>query len=640
MTGRLPRLLSLWCAGVIPLLTFGPGLDAFELPKMLALHLAGTALWLSAVRSGVAVRTALLPPIAVLLLLGLLSTMTSRLPLTGLFGEYTSYQGWVHWMMLAALLVALPGGASGRIRTAATLGLTAGAGIALFQLVLPDPSGDPLRRAYGTAGNAYFLGTVLALGVPLAIGLAGDTPRPARRRWWLGCTAVILAGVAASGSRSALAAALAGGALVAGWRRRGIMKPAALAAGLALTACGLLLPADRNPFPPLARRVADLVRGRDARGEIWAMAGRLIRQAPLIGHGPESFATQGGAVQTPALWAKLWRGNPEKAHNELLQLTVSTGVLGCGAALWLLLVIRRGAGALPGGTGVAAALAGLGFTSLFGFITLSPQAVAIPLIALLLVQLPVQRVSPVATRLVAGGLVLSVLAHARFLAADARLRAVIASGSTRIGPAVRPPLPFANRLLRAGDLLERRWLGGTVGGTPPARVGLEQLNALTALYAGARSLNPLHPLAHSSLARLAAREGRVQDADAGYRLARSLAPLDVYLVLEHGQVLLAADREAEGLAELARAAGLYPGFAEPVGMAGYVHLKAGRTKDAERLLAQSLTLDWHGNAAAAYAAAMNLATLYHRSGREADARRTAALADSWRQRIRSPVGMP
>ncbi len=634
MTARLGRLTALWCAAVVPLLTFAPALDAYELPKALALHAAAAVLWLAAARGGLAASAPVMPPLLLALGWALVATVTSPLPGTALFGEYTSYQGWLHGVTLAALLVALPprlaaDGDAARVAAAAALSLTAVALHALAQLVLPAADGGALRRAYGTAGNAYFLGTLLALGVPLAAGLAAK----ARRGWWLGCAAIILAGVLASGSRSALAAALAGGAIVSlrGGRRLG--RPALIVAAVTLLGCGLLLPADRNPFPPLLRRIADAAAGRDARGEIWAMAGRLIRARPLTGHGDDAFATLGGGVQTPALWDRLWRGTPEKAHNELLQIATAAGLPALGAILWLLVVVVRAPSRAASARPALAALAGLGFTALFGWTTLSPQAVALPLAALLLARLPIRRIPGPVAGAVAFVLLASTLAHARFLVADGRLRAMITGGAADPRFALQPRAPFASRLLRAGDLLERRWLGATIAGDRPGRAGFEQMKTLTALYEGARDLNPLHPLAHSSLARLAAREGRLVDADGGYRRARALAPADAYLALEHGQVLLAAGREADGLAALREVAARYPGFAEPVGMAGYAHLKAGRTADAEALLRKSLTLDWHGNAAAAYAAAMNLATLFHRSRRDAEAAWAGGIAETWRTRM-------
>jgi tetratricopeptide (TPR) repeat protein len=219
---------------------------------------------------------------------------------------------------------------------------------------------------------------------------------------------------------------------------------------------------------------------------------------------------------------------------------------------------------------------------------------------------------------IAAVLALSLLAHLQFATADVALKHALAREGVGLESALRLQAPWAQRLLRAGDTLERLWFGGTVGGPQPA-ANPARIAILRRIYEGALAVNPLHPFAWSDLGRLAAREGRWTEADGDYRHARMLAPMDGYLVLEHAQAFLGAGRETDAIAALEDAASLYPGWAEPPGLIGYAALRRNRPRDAEPWLRKSLDLDWHGNLSAAYAAAGNLAALYHQLGRENDA---------------------
>jgi tetratricopeptide (TPR) repeat protein len=439
---------------------------------------------------------------------------------------------------------------------------------------------------------------------------------------------LILAGLLSSGSRSALGAAVLGCLPVALLLRRDLVKPLVVAVGIPLVLGLVLLPADRNPFPLLAERFGEVLRGEDARPQIWASASRLIRQRPLLGHGPDTFATLSLGVQTRRLWAFLWHAAPEKAHDEPLQMAATVGILGLGALLWLAAILARlglAARHTPEAAAAVGGLLALAFAALFGFLTCGPQAVALPLAAVLLGRLPVRPLPRPATASLTAVLVLSLLAHLQFATADVALKQALSRQGAGLESALRLGTPWAQRLLRAGDTLERMWFGGTVGSVPapanPLRVEL-----LRRVYEGARAVNPLHPFVWSDLGRLAAREGRWAEADEDYRRARALAPMDAYLALEHAQALLGAGRDADAVAALGGTAALYPEFAEPVGLLGYAALRKGRLKEAEPWLRRSLGLDWHGNLGAAYAAAGNLSALYHRLGREDEAQWAAMQA--------------
>ncbi len=647
MATRLHRLTLLWVVALTPLLVWTSSYEMFEQPKQLALKLAA-ALVAFALAAGrptahAGVPTAVALPLLAILGLSLLSAAVSPLPLTSLFGEYASYQGWLHWLTLSFLLLTLAplvqtAWEGRRILAAATLSLTLVAGYALIQLLNLDwvawSVEGPVVRTFSTAGNPLYLGFLFAAGFPASLGLAATaTHGPARTGKLILC-ALLAAGLVSSGSRGALAGAAAGTVFFF-WLMRGRMLPPhllrnlilACAAALMLTL--LFLPADRNPFPLLMERFGELARGEDSRPQIWLGATRLIRQAPLLGHGLDTFATLHPQVQSPKLWNYIWHGSPEKAHNELLQFAATAGLLGTGAVLWLLAVLarlslRRAAGR-PIPAAAASGLLALLLPGLFGFTTCGPQVLAVALTALLVAassrhqwRVALRPWPPVVFKAAALLLVASLLSHLRFATAEVALKSAVRRGGAGLETALALPTPWAQRLLRAGDSLEHRWFGATVGGAAPASTA-KQLALLARVYEAALAANPLHPFAHSNLARLALRAGRMEEALAGYTRARALAPWDAYLSLEHAQALIAAERTDEALAVLHGITKQYPAFAEPHGLIGYLMLQRSDLKAAEPAIKRSLELDWHGNAGAAYAAAGNLAALYHQAGREAEA---------------------
>lgn len=629
----LARLIPLWAVFLTPLLFWLPSYESFEMPKQLALKAAAAALAFLFAMRGFTASSSLAAPVLCLLLLSLLSSLASPLLGTALFGEYASYQGWLHWAALGFLLLALPRILENRriereFLVAAALSIVLTAGYALLQLFGLDffawEIRGPLLRTFSTSGNPLYLGFLLAAGLPVAFGLSLSARAVPIRLGWLSATALIFAGLLASGSRGALIGSLAGAA-VSVFLARGKPRSPGLFWGQALIAfaaplilCAVLLPAERNPFPLLASRFSSLVRGDDSRLEIWKGAARLIRRSPLVGSGLDSFATLHSQVQTPRLWDYVWHGSPEKAHNELVQLAATGGLLVTGAALWLLALLARLAFLRPREGGAAAGgLLALFLTSQIGFITCAPQIVAVLLAATLAggsrrVNIGLPRTAAWATSsILLAGLVLNL----HFAASEVALKRAVADGGKTIDRALRLKTPWAQRLFRAGDSLEHLYMGTALKtGMRPDQSASARM--LVRIYEEARRVNPLYSNSESNLARMAARAGRTEEALAGYIRARELAPMDAYLALEQAQVLLSSGREEESVRILQNVSDLYPDFAEPKGLLGYVRLKNGDRNAAEILLKRSLDLNWRGNWSAADAAARNLAAIYHATGRE------------------------
>ena len=331
----------------------------FELSKVLLLRSAAwllTGLWVvDRLRGGsypcrVLPRNALLGPVVLLAGVLLLVTVFAVDPLVSLFGTATRGQGFLtlisyflffavvgtrlcDWAQVMRLLVAM-------VTTAAPLVV-----VGLLQAFGWDPIGlvtDARAPVYATLGRANFVGSYLAMLLPLTLALA----LTAQEMWRRGLL-ILLAG----GQLTVIAVTLARGA----W----------LAAGASLTVFSLLFvwprlnPARRRPvlvgavlvslaFVALGGVMVWRAEGGSmaARRTIWTAVGALIRERPVWGYGPDSVPLVFPRVYPPQL--VYYQGRDvfvDRAHNVLLDWTVMHGALGALAfslVLGVFLVVGLG----------------------------------------------------------------------------------------------------------------------------------------------------------------------------------------------------------------------------------------------------------------------------------------------------------
>jgi len=187
------------------------------------------------------------------------------------------------------------------------------------------------------------LGTTLLLGSVIALGLALRA-RGRARAYWLGCAAISLVGLLASGSRASLVGWVVGAAYLV-WRElRG--HPRRMTAILAGGLVALALAGAASPqLEPRLRDTLSDVSGNRLR--IWHTSVEMIAARPLLGTGFGTFETAYDQRKDPAM-------SPEPfAFDMALNLAVETGLLGLLAALWVAVRAarewhRRGRAAPPG----------------------------------------------------------------------------------------------------------------------------------------------------------------------------------------------------------------------------------------------------------------------------------------------------
>ena len=214
--------------------------------------------------------------------------------------------------------------------TALSLLLAAGIG---------TPSTLARQAAFGKARYAAHIPDVNAAGsyFVLLLGAAGGMAASSvgrRQRWWLAVMLIILAGLGLSGSRSALAAALAVafGAAVwlafsAGPRWRFSLSNAGgiVLLLLAVVAAAIFV---RSP----------LLSGSDLRRDFTLTSARMIEARPVFGLGIGRYNQVSRLALTPRL-ASLY--GQENAHNYFLQVCAELGVAGLIALLWIVVTTLR-----------------------------------------------------------------------------------------------------------------------------------------------------------------------------------------------------------------------------------------------------------------------------------------------------------
>ncbi len=293
-------------------------------------------------------------------------------------------------LMAAAQLVALLlfdwyWGATGAVRrwtwTALMPGVAAAAGVALWQQSMNPAfvSVEPwtsLRRSAGTFFDANATAALLALVGPIVVTAAARPRAVPQVVWGAAWLALCLAGIVATGSRSALGAF----ALVLGLHVPSASRPVrwlAVAAGAALVA--VVVAAERVSDASMGHaigRLADTLRTLYEAGPegVWRFAWdrdgygpaamAMIADHPWVGTGPGTFGrlVTGYARETIAIALP-----PDNAQNWWRQQAAETGLLGgLPAFACSLLALTVFARALARREHVAAAapLAGLGLFAL------------------------------------------------------------------------------------------------------------------------------------------------------------------------------------------------------------------------------------------------------------------------------------
>ncbi len=277
-----------------------------------------------------------------------------------IFGDFERLGGvWalLHYLMFYAMLRVFFGEREWKLFLKLTVGVSAiVAGIAILQYQLAYAgtpyAGTFYSAVFSTIGNPGMLGMYLFFGVGFATYLALTADSRRTKVVFVLIALVDLYGIVLSQNRTSIlgiVAAVGSGALaysLLGSRRRGLVLGVALGVG-ALFAGGLAIAikapnsAIAHQLPGIFNRAAQTTMGGpDAiRWLEWRAAVQGFADHPIIGYGPENFHLAWSAHFQPDLYGKITEERIDRAHNAVLEVLATTGLLGAIAflAMWAFL---------------------------------------------------------------------------------------------------------------------------------------------------------------------------------------------------------------------------------------------------------------------------------------------------------------
>ncbi len=182
----------------------------------------------------------------------------------------------------------------------------------------------------GTLSNSIYMSQVVLLCLPLVLGGEMLLGRKGAVPWWrVAVTAIGLATIAASGSRTSLVLAAVMVLALALWRK-GPVGDARVRAGLG---GALVLAAATALSAPKVRAALGLYLDFGTRRGYLHALRVAFASSPLVGHGPDSFFYESAASAAGAGQTALWLGG--SAHDIFMDALVVGGVLLLAALLWL-----------------------------------------------------------------------------------------------------------------------------------------------------------------------------------------------------------------------------------------------------------------------------------------------------------------
>lgn len=335
---RLRRWILMGVTAGVPLLFLRFTNDPFNVPK-LALLIAGVAIVccirLAEVMQGASIRSLrrLALPAAAAVIPLFVAWLFSPYQYWALFGHYGRFQGLIPYLVVIVLGLLVADAFGDHLRQLAWALAIAG-GIAGAYAVLQSIGIDPFTwlQQFGgattrtsTLGNPNFTGGFLAIVLPIAVALWQTDDRYAHHAWKIALG--IAAGLVLSFSQGPYAAAVAGGAIFAGfffstrsvWAKRLGVVSLSLIVVVILGAVGFAM---ANPD-------SDRVPATTAQRALWwRSALSMAADHPLAGRGPNSYAVDGPRYRPVEDAAVHALDFSDDTHSVPLALLTGAGLLG------------------------------------------------------------------------------------------------------------------------------------------------------------------------------------------------------------------------------------------------------------------------------------------------------------------------
>jgi O-antigen ligase/Tfp pilus assembly protein PilF len=583
--------------------------------------------------------------VVLFLLSAILSTVTSISPRTSFWGAHESYAGLLTMLTYAVLFFATLGFCRDlsdcrSLTLASVLAAAVASVYALLQVAHLDPIAWQLLsdfrgyvRPFAMLGHpnllAAFLGMVLPFNLYWAI-------RSARKHRWLLCAALGVAGILAvavvvlslsRGGWLALVSVLLVLALGSGWlagKRKIILAGAgAVLSTLCLIGIAVWFSDDVGPLAPLHERCLQLVE-MGPRRLIWQAGVAVFQEHPATGCGLDTFQLAFPAHRTAEYWQLEWNQTPAKAHNELIHVLATQGIVGGIAVVVLLFglgcALRRAWRQKDRDQrefliALAASLVGFCVQDFFSFTVAGTGTLFVTLAALLVcIQRgaggsPTRRQVAQTTRMSARVLQIGIGIAAVALIVVGVLRpwqanCACAQAEARIDDDPTQAAALAEQALTLDDTQDVYW--ARLGSAEQVRAwrspdpNERRRNLCHARDAFERALRmvPVNAYYHANVGRVLADLALLGPANP----AEAYAEFDAALALDHANAYFYADAgtAALRLGNLWRArnyakAGLgdFPEFAPLLALLAYVEITEQNWTEADRLLLAAAYADWH-----------------------------------------------
>jgi O-antigen ligase/tetratricopeptide (TPR) repeat protein len=662
---------------VCPLLFSTATAEAFEENKAALLTLTATllaALGLGAGGLRGIVRVFRHPPdllalgFALLALSAVLSTFISISPRTSWRGAPDSHAGLRtilgYLVLFVAARILAPRVAEGRgLLAGAALAAVAAAGYSVIQAAGLDPvtwdnTSDFVGhyRPFGTLGHAILLAAYLAMSLPILLAFAKEAVRGRFSKTLIALAAAILptlAGILLSLSRAAWLAAVVSLAVfltlcitrrqnngshdeTRGNRTRLRWLGVGLVGCLSPLFIVCVSGAFRSSLTDRLHHLDD----DSGRRFIWQGAWSLFTDRPLLGWGPDTLRLAFGRHRPSAYADVEWNTTPTRAHNVVVNILATQGVVGAATLLLILVGLVRSSLAArrqvaaedqPYVAGLIACLAAFLITQMTGFCTVACGSLFAACAGMLSAWGSAAQ-SPIAGDIrnisvwrrwgwygcvVTAATVLVWTKVVRPLGAQIACRdgdRVVeqdadAASSHYLRAAVWDPVDDRYPV-RQADVAQRL---ASAAVTPSDRHRC--LKEAEAALSRAASLVPQSPYHHANLARVRA-ELAPHDlslaplAFAEWDIALSLDPANAWFLAEAARTAMVLNDRDRLQAWADRCIQLYPRFAPPHAHIGAAALREGRFSEAVEALHRALQREWHDDQDGAERARASLAAAY------------------------------
>jgi len=624
-------------------------LTAFRLFVLMALMAFMTKLLL--VGGGRLRPSPLWPPILLVGVTSLLSTIWSNNHLTSVFGVYEDFEGIltiVNYILLWFLvhhyvrslqdirkfliMVVLAGFFAGGYGLAQNFGI---------DFIAWNPHTYTASRLFGSLGNPNFLAAYLLMSLPITMMLFLTIERFQAKSFYLVAIVVMTVTIFFTKSRGAFYALVAEVLFFSvymvydTWRqgdlwyrnRRWLVLLAVLA-GMTLFS-----PFVRSTIRQTVVRTLTTLDIKHVkitpRLYIWRSALQMMRDKPVLGSGLDTFQITFPKYRLAEYWRLEWNGTPEKAHNFFLQIGATTGLLGLGAWLWLLVVFfavlwkqQKSLSPFRRHLTIAIGIAQIGFLvqnqfsftvvaygSLFWFfLGLGPtlpreeSEELDPKTAKSVFSLADVKLNVWMAYLGICGLILTLMMLSlRFWSGDIYFKRGIIF-LTRGLP--QPAIAELARAIAINPYREIYWVKYGIAYEEAAKRAQEKeplLKQAAAIHQHTISMNALNGYDFNNLGRVYKYWGdfvdraKLKAAEEACRQASELDPYNVYFALDLASVYLSQKRWKKAEAVVDRLIRIFPDFAIPYSYKGYIALMNNNSDLAYQFFTEASRKNWRGD---------------------------------------------